>query len=201
MKYSGQKFLIGMTRRWEGAVSGFREGPIPFMAPAIAASLLELAMLLYSVSMLHLFYMQMTMPIRLPLLSVLSALPAGLTIIMMRSRIAYCLHQASDPILRRRFSRREWRTQNRNGSFTLALATALYFFSIGIMGTNLTLILATPVVFACSLAIVFALMPAPRNMDECLEYAEYGQKTPLSRLAPGLVAQLGNDPFRLANRS
>ncbi len=200
MKYSGQKFLKGITRRWRNTVSEFREGQIPFMAPAIAASLLELAMLLYCVSMLHLLYMQVTMPIRLPLLSVLSAFPEGLTIIMMRSRIAYCLHQASDPILRRSFSRREWRAQNRTGGFTLALATALYFFSVGIMGTHLTLILATPVVLTCATAIVFALMPAPRNMEECLEYAEYGQKTPLSRLAPGLVKRLEEDPFRLAKR-
>lgn len=200
MKHKALKFL-NVVKHWqEDVIAEFREGQIPIMAPAIASSLLELAMLFYCLSMLHLLFMQLTMPIRLPLLSVISAVPAGLTIIMMRSRIAYCLHQASDPILRRRFSRREWRSQNRTGGFCLALGILLYFFTVGIMGTRLTLGLSIPVVLSCAAAIIFAIMPAPRNMEECLEYAEYGKNTPLNRLAPSLIDRLGQDPFRLANR-
>lgn len=201
MKRNVQNLPTKALAKWNEIRSNFRESPVPFMAPAISGSLLELAVVFYFISLAHLSYMQLTMPIRLPLLSYLSAFPEGVAIIMMRSRIAYCLLQASDPILRRKFSRREWRSQNRTGAITLAMASILYFGCVGIMGTRLTLILSTPVVISCGLAIIFALMPPPRNMEECLEYAEYGQQTPLARFFPGIVKRLEEDPFHLANRA
>ncbi len=190
-------FLTRIQRKKQSIITSVRESQLPFMAPGLAACMLEAAIFFYSISMLHLLYMQVMMPIRLPFVFVLSTIPEFLAIVMMRCRIAYCLKQASDPILRRRFSRREWRAQNRTGSVTLLMSSALYFFSLGIMGTRLNFLLSLPVIVLCGIAIIFSLMPAPRDVDECLECAEYGERTFLSRFAPGAIRFMERDPFRV----